>query len=181
MSPRSSSPMTVEYTLLGLLDGRPMHGYDLHRAFTSLEGLGLIWSLKRSLLYALLDKLKAAGLISATELPGQTSPPRTQYQLTPAGRAAYLDWRQSPVPAAHAVRQDFLARLYFAGLAGAPTALLLLERQQETSRAWLENLQQEARRMDSAHPFEQFVFDFRIRQVQAVLDWLEACAGRLAG
>ena len=179
MSPRISSPMTIEFALLGLLDRKSMHGYELHREFTSLQGVGLVWSVKLSLLYALLEKLEAAGLVVSTYLPGESSPPRKQYSLTPAGRESYMNWRQSPVEHPRDMRQDFLARLYFAGLAGSAAARRLLQRQRAACLSWLEEDDRQAQQFGSTHPFEQLVFDFRIRQVQAMVGWLDGVEGRL--
>ncbi len=172
--------MTIEFALLGLLDRAPMHGYELHRAFNSLEGVGLVWSLKLGLLYALLDKLEAAGLVTSSTVAGEASPPRREFTLTPAGRAAYLDWRQAPVSKPREMSHDFLARLYFAGLAGSAPARQLLQRQREACLEWLENLKSQALALSGVHPFETYVFDFRIRHVQAMLDWVEACERNLA-
>jgi DNA-binding PadR family transcriptional regulator len=172
--------MTIEFALLGLLDRAPMHGYELHRAFSALEGVGLVWTLKLGLLYALLDKLEAAGLVTASTVAGENSPPRREFSLTPAGRAAYLEWRQTPVSKPRQMSHDFLARLYFAGLAGAAPARQLLQRQRQACLGWLENLHGQAHSVDAGHPFEQYVFDFRIRHVQAMLDWVEACDRSLA-
>ena len=66
MSPRSSQPLTTEYILLGLIAGRAVHGYDLFRELQADAGLAMIWRVKRSLLYALLDKLAARGYLAAS-------------------------------------------------------------------------------------------------------------------
>ena len=172
--------MTIGFALLGLLERGPLHGYELHRAFNALEGVGLVWSLKLGLLYALLDKLEAAGLVTSGAEPGENSPPRRPFTLTPAGRAAYLEWRQAPVSKPREMSHDFLARLYFAGLAGAPAARLLLQRQRQACLGWLEKLREQAGALEDGHPFETYVFDFRIRHVQAMLDWVDACERKLA-
>ena len=126
MSPRSSAPLTLEFILLGLLEERPMHGYDLFRALHGLEGLALIWRIKQSMLYALLDKLEGQGFVEYKMLPGGAHPPRKDYRPTKAGQAAFHAWRQAPVEHAHEMRQEFLARLYFAQRQDARSALELV-------------------------------------------------------
>src|SRR5438093_383044 len=61
MSPLLRQPLTVEHALLGFLQQQPMHGYEIYQHLAGLAGLGLVWQVKQSHLYALLDKLEADG------------------------------------------------------------------------------------------------------------------------
>ncbi len=173
MSPRSSSPLTLEFILLGLLEERPMHGYDLFRALQRLEGLAMIWRVKQSTLYALLDKLEGQGFVEYKMLPGGAHPPRKDYRPTKAGQAAFRAWRQAPVEHANEMRQEFLARLYFAQRRDARSALDLVDCQQERCRTWQATLQDEFEALDGAPSFERFVFSFRVQQVEGMLAWLD--------
>ncbi len=53
----------MEYILLGFVAQGPIHGYDLHKKIGEPQGIGLIWRIKQSQLYALLDKLEKDGLL----------------------------------------------------------------------------------------------------------------------
>ena len=66
MCPMTPTPLTIEWSLLGLLRQQPMHGYELHQMLSTAEGLGLIWHLKQSQLYALLERLEERGYLSST-------------------------------------------------------------------------------------------------------------------
>ena len=55
MSPRRSAPFNLEFILLGFLSQRAMHGYDLYKTLVQGGGVGLVWRVKQSQLYALLD------------------------------------------------------------------------------------------------------------------------------
>ena len=113
MSPMVRTPLSMEYILLGLVFKRPMYGYEIHQLLSQPEGLGLIWHLKQSQLYALLEKLEKDGLLEARLEYQETRPPRKFFTLTPQGKAAFQEWVQSPVEDARGVRQEFLAKLYF--------------------------------------------------------------------
>jgi DNA-binding PadR family transcriptional regulator len=173
MSPRSSAPLTLEFILLGLLEERPMHGYDLFRALQGLDGLAMIWRVKQSMLYALLDKLEGQGFVEYKMLPGGAHPPRKDYHLTEAGRLAFREWRQAPVEHAHEMRQEFLARLYFARRQSAQSALDLAACQQERCLTWQARLQDECDGLGGEPNFARFVFSFRIQQVDGILAWLD--------
>ena len=174
MSPRPSIPLTHEYIVLGLLYQHPMHGYDLHKEIASREGIAVIWSVKQSQLYALLDKLETQGLLTSTLVPGEAHPPRKEFRLTEAGKQALDTWIQNPVHHARQMRQDFLARLYFASLTSPQAAAHLIHKQQAVCRDWLQGLQNRAKDLGEDRYYEQIVYDFRITQITGMLEWLSS-------
>jgi PadR family transcriptional regulator, regulatory protein AphA len=179
MSPRPSNPLTYEYILLGILEKQPMHGYDLHKEVAALQGISLIWSVKQSQLYALLDKLETQGLLNSTLVPGEAHPQRKEFKLSSAGHDALHTWMQTPVSHTRDMRQEFLARLYFAKRTGKAPALHLIRAQAEVCQGWLVSLQHQADELEDDLTFEQWIFEFRISQVQAVMNWLDRCERKL--
>jgi PadR family transcriptional regulator, regulatory protein AphA len=172
---RISSPLTLEYVLLGLLEQQPMHGYDLYRQLSEMEGIPLIWNLKQSMLYALLDKLEENGLLACTIIPGETRPSRKQYHLTQNGKTAFHTWMQSPVLHGRDMRQDFLARLYFACQSGEKTTQNLIQLQKQACLDWLNNFNNQFAEIGAQSTFDRYVVSFRIAQVKGMLEWLETC------
>lgn len=173
MSPRSALPLRLEYMLLGLIRRRPAHGYELLQRWNEPGGIGMVWRVKPGLLYAALEKLEAAGLLDATLIPGETSPPRREYRITPDGERCFLDWMKTPVPAPREFRQDFLVRLFFFEDVDPALVEDLTARQREVSRRWLASLQKQ---MGSVNEFELKVLAFRCHQVKDILDWLDELA-----
>ena len=55
---KSQAPLSLEHILPGLLCLGPAHGYDLYKKINNFEGISLVWHIKQSLLYAVLDKLE---------------------------------------------------------------------------------------------------------------------------
>lgn len=180
MSPRLTLPLTTELALLGFLRQRPMHGYEIHQHLSDPDGLGLVWRLKQSQLYALLAKLEQEEYVSTTLELQDARPPRKVFELTPAGRAAFLAWVQSPVSQGRKLRLDFLAKLYFAQREGPAVALRLIEEQRAICHEWLAVQQQEAEALRADHPYEWLVRKFRMGQIEAMLAWLDTCQEVLA-
>ncbi|MBI3942613.1 MAG: helix-turn-helix transcriptional regulator [Chloroflexi bacterium] len=168
-------PLTTEHALLGFLRQQPMYGYEIHQQLSESAGLGLVWRLKQSQLYALLGKLEQEGYIVATLEAQDARPPRKVYHLTDAGHRAFLEWVQTPVPHGRELRLDFLAKFYFARREGSAVALKLIAGQRAASASWLEVQQAQAVAMQESHPYEWLVCRFRIGQIQAILDWLDTC------
>src|SRR5947209_20400002 len=114
MSRMQRDPLALEHALLGLLRRQPMHGYELYQRLTDPAGLWLIWRMKQSQLYALLTRLEAEGYLAADLQLQDARPPRKIFHLTRAGRERFLAWVRAPVPHGRELRQDFLAKFYFA-------------------------------------------------------------------
>lgn len=168
MSPRKSLPMHLEYALLGLIRQQPQYGYDLLHNWSAT--LGLIWHVKPASLYAALNKLEQQGLLTATRVPGEASPERKVFSLTPAGNEAFLTWMRTPVATPRAFRQEWFARLYFFPHVPQQLVLALYAAQLEAAERWLD--EQSALNLTGS-PFEAQVRAFRRNQIAGILVYLQ--------
>jgi len=168
------SPQPV---LLGLLMGRPRHGYELYQEF-QVE-LGRVWQVGMSQLYAHLRQLEEAGLVAAHTEPQDARPPRKVYHLTPEGQAAFHAWLREPTPYVRHLRVEFLARLYFYRHLSLPGLEALVEAQKEVCQAQIGRFARLAE--DEEDDFRTLVLEFRQGQLQAVVHWLDRCLEMLAG
>src|SRR5579871_647797 len=87
--------MSLRYALLGVLEARPMTGYDLAQFFD--ESTAWVWSAPHSNIYPELKRLEAAGLISGRDETRGERLRRTVYSITDAGRDELRRWTGSPV------------------------------------------------------------------------------------
>ena len=175
MSPRQSSDLTIEHVLLGLLEQRPMHGYELYQELCVLKGISLIWNIKQGLLYAILAKLEGKGLLVSQLVQGETYPPRNYFQLTESGKSTLHTWIATPVRKARDIRQEFLAKLIVARRYGKSEALELIHIQEKACQTWFKDLNSRIPSPDHEHMDEWFVYSFRINRVVGVLKWLKDC------
>lgn len=188
----------AEYAMLGLLEGQPMHGYEMFQQF---EGgtLGEIVHLEMSQMYAFLKKLERLHYIeSQLELQG-TRPPRKIFHLTADGREAFFQWLTQPVEKPREVRILFLIKLYFVRrylpeqtrslidgqIVACQQFLVHLEARQhaetlaaEASRE-SENEGERDGESDTAF-FDHVVLRGRIYQTRSLLDWLAELQRELA-
>jgi PadR family transcriptional regulator AphA len=177
MSPMVKAPLTMELALLGFLRDEPMHAYEMHHQLHQAEALGLVWRIKQSQLYALLARLEEVGYLTTVTTPQETRPARKMMHLTPEGRAAFEEWRVTPVQHGRELRQEFLAKLYFAQQEGASTVETLVEAQRAASHTMLAALR--ARAEAAKEPYARLVFEFRCSQVEATFAWLDRCLALL--
>jgi DNA-binding PadR family transcriptional regulator len=173
-------PLSTEFALLGFLRRQSMHGYEIHQQLSDTTGLGLVWRLKQSQLYALLAKLEREGYVTTTVEYQDTRPPRKMFELTEAGRQAFLEWMERPVPQGRKLRLDFLAKFYFAQLEGPEVALRLIEGQRVVCRDWLRQQTEETDLLRQSWPYDWLVHKFRMGQIEAMLAWLDTCQEALA-
>jgi PadR family transcriptional regulator AphA len=89
MTSMEVTSLTIEHALLGFLSERPMHGYDIYQQISQPNGLGLVWRIKRSQLYALLARLEGQGYIAASvEIHDRSRPRRFRGLADKSGEPA---------------------------------------------------------------------------------------------
>jgi DNA-binding PadR family transcriptional regulator len=150
---------------------QPKHGYELYQELN--HGLGRVWQIGLSQLYAQLKQLEEAGLVTARTVPQPNRPPRKVYRLTPEGRDLFLDWLQQPTPYLRHIRVEFLARLYFFHLLSLPGLDQIVAEQKAVCRTQAERFRQIASETDDT--YRRLVLEFRQGQLEAVIRWLDRC------
>jgi len=174
--PMVKQPLTIEHALLGFVRQQPIYGYEIHQRLLASAELGLVWSIKQSLLYAHLTRLEEEGLLSSTLVPQGQRPPRKILRLTAAGESAFLRWVRSPVEHGRDFRLEFLARIYFARQESSTAALELTARQRRASVQRLAALGEQVATLEAARSYDWLVLRYRIGQLEAALSWLDLCA-----
>jgi PadR family transcriptional regulator AphA len=179
MSPMIKQPLTIEHALLGFLRQQPMHAYEILQTLMRNEALGLVWHLKQSLVYVMLERLEAEGFVTASLEPQGSRPPRKILQLTPDGQDAFAEWLVTPVAHGRDFRLEFLAKLYFASQDDSASAATLIAGQQQACRDWLVELRAQADALSEARDYDWLVLQFRIGQIEAISAWLGICAANV--
>ena len=163
--------VSAQPVLLGLLMSRPKHGYELYQEFGS--ELGRVWRLGLSQLYAELNALEEAGLVTSQAEPQANRPPRKVFSLASAGQEAFLDWVQQPSSHPREIRLECLARLYFYFRLALPGLDKFVAAQKAVCQAQVKSLARAA--VETEDPFGRLVLDFRQGQLQATIHWLDRC------
>jgi PadR family transcriptional regulator, regulatory protein AphA len=172
---RIQASFSLEYILLGFLFNSPIHGYDLYKKISNLKGISIIWHIKMSQLYALLDKLEKEGLLTSRHVPGQALLIRKEFQMSPLGEQKFLAWVSTPVEHGREMRQEFLAKLYFAQKSGVEAYVKLIDEQILICGQWLSSINLSSSKLTSEPAFERLVFQYRIMQIKAMMEWLNYC------
>jgi DNA-binding PadR family transcriptional regulator len=89
--------MSVPFTLLGLLNREPCHGYDLKRAYDAYFGRGK--PLPFGQVYATLGRLARDGKVVPGRIESGDGPDRKRYSISDVGKRELDAWLNEPSPA----------------------------------------------------------------------------------
>jgi len=86
--------ISLRHGLLGLINYKPMTGYDLNREFA--ESLGHFWHVKSQQIYKELDTMEKSGWLVSERVMQSEKPNKRVYSITAKGKAEFIDWLSSP-------------------------------------------------------------------------------------
>jgi PadR family transcriptional regulator AphA len=166
----------AEYTLLGLLQIQPMHGYEVFQQFEH-GALSQIIHLEMSQMYAFLKKLEHLHYIEATIETQGSRPPRKIFHLTEIGHNTFIEWLFQPVQKTRDAHILFLIKLYFVQRFSPEKTTSLVDKQIQSSQLFLTHLRQKQQESpyitDDTPFFEHVILSSRIHQTQALIEWLQ--------
>ncbi len=170
--------MSVELPILGLLQERPMHGYELRRAMERIVGSS--WTVSWGALYPMLRRLEEQGLVTKTAEPAERGQERLVYHLTPAGERRLQEALSSPeLPTGAAGRHTFLLKLaFFHLLAPAQRRRILAAYRAAQQRQLDDLLAEHARPREHLTRYRQALLDYGVTRLQADLAWLDSLAAQ---
>ena len=171
MSPRTKIESSLYLSLLGFFIEKPSYGYELYKYISKETSFFKIWYLKQSQFYGFLERLFHEGFLSQTMVEGDQYPDRKLFTITEPGLEQLERWIIKPVNRGREMRQEFIAKLFIAQNFYKEKIGLLVENQKSECYKWLEN--QELFLINEKDHFQILLIDYRTKQIQAMLDWLE--------
>lgn len=164
----------TDYVILGLLAEQPLSGYMIKKIVDIR--FKFFWSESFGQIFPALKSLSAAGLVAECPQGSANGRAAKQYQITPAGKAALVEWLSQPVEK-ESFRLEILLKTYFSNYA-EPGVMLAHLAAFEASHAQqlhilglfqkeLESIPDE----DENHREVLRVIDFGLKANRAYLDW----------
>jgi DNA-binding PadR family transcriptional regulator len=174
ISSRVNSRLSPEYVLLGFLFSSPDHGYDLHKRMeTEFEN---IWHGSQSQTYNILKRLETQGYIIQTEIKQEKLPLKQLLRITETGVQRFESWLYSPTkPSVHAIRVEFISRLYFMQLYYPQKVAQMIEIQSDVVDEGLRRLEDNLRNLPVNQQINQLALQLRINLLRSVNEWLQEC------
>src|SRR2546421_1699672 len=112
----SALVMSLGYALLGLLEDRPRHGYDLKRLYDGRFGGSQ--PVKFGQVYSTLSRLRRDGLIDMAAVESGEGPDRKVYVITSRGVTDLERWLREPEPPAGFGRKALFTKVVLALMSG---------------------------------------------------------------
>lgn len=172
--------LAVKHGILGILAGRPRHGYELKTQFERLTG-GL-WELNVGQIYSTLERMQKEGLVALEGAEGPEEERKT-YRITETGLAELERWLARPPLKARPLRDEMYVRLGLLIEKDLNRALELLESQRRVYHLQMAELTrariQVARAQGPEQLQQEMMLDAALLHVEADLRWLENCEARL--
>src|SRR3954467_8605841 len=118
--PSRTEPTLTEWAVLGLLQERPAHGWDLARAFVPDGEIGRVWTVSRPLVYRAITVLREHGyVVDRGSARSASGPERVLLAPTPRGRQALRRWLARPTEHVRELRSELLIKLLLLERSGA--------------------------------------------------------------
>jgi DNA-binding PadR family transcriptional regulator len=165
--------MSVPYSLLGLLERQPHHGYDLKRLFDSYFAPDR--PLAYAQVYSTLGRLEQRGQVRLEAIERAEGPDRRRFAITDDGRVELERWLHEPLPAEPHLQASLYAKVVLAILSGRPVEPLVdaerhahLDRMRELTAIRRDGTLQVA-----------LLADYCLFHLEADLRWLDVTAARV--
>src|SRR3990170_1709809 len=164
----------VAHGLLGLLEDRPKHGYELRKSFD--ERLAGSRPLRSGQVYSTLSRLERDGRVD--EIGGERGPgpERRLYAITTTGVAELERWLAAPEPPETYLQSAVYAKVVVA-LSSGRSAQAVLDAQRDRHVAAMRELTREKQRADLAGVVR---VDFALAHLDADIRWIDLTLSRLA-
>jgi PadR family transcriptional regulator, regulatory protein AphA len=152
-----------------MLLGGPLHGYDICRRLG--EGIGSIWKLGKSQIYALLAKMEREGLVTHERVGQDNLPAKNIFNIRPQGVQVIQEWLEQPVYHFRDMRLEFVTKLWFVRQTLPDRERLLIEKQLGVCREKVKVF--EGLKESCGNQIEALSIDFRVAVIKATVSWLE--------
>jgi DNA-binding PadR family transcriptional regulator len=165
--------VSVPLTLLGLLERKPSHGYDLKHDYDAYFGRGK--QLPYGQVYATLGRLARDGKVSGGDAEPGEGPDRKRYAITDTGRAEVDAWLADPVEPEPHLQTLLFAKVTLALMLGK-SAESYLNRQRA---AHIRRMQELTTLKRSGGLIDVMLADHALFHLEADLRWIDVTAVRL--
>ncbi len=172
---------TLKYAILGLLNRKPMTGYELAKEFN--YELAEFWYANHSQIYPELKRLHKEELVNFdVEISGDILEAK-RYHITEMGREDFIKWLHKDEKIQKTPKNTFRMRMYFSNDLDLEARIHLLENQRRQHLKRLGGLEKtleqypEVPERDSDRFGDFIVLRGAIMRQEMIIAWLDECIG----
>lgn len=177
---------TLKYAILGLINRRPLTGYDITKEFNS--GLVDFWYAKHSQIYPELKKLTDESLISYETIIQGEKLEKKLYTITEKGNKCLQKWLEKDDPLEPTPKDIFRLKAYFCDEMDSDTLLRQFQsalNKHSERLEYLKNCMEEllkkkdVSKVSSPQFGDYIVLNGAIMREKTYIDWLEDCIKKI--
>jgi len=175
--------LSLGNALLGLLNHRPMTGYDLKKILD--YPMGFFWVAQMSQIYRELNKLEKKGLVKSEIVTQEKRPDRKVYRLTEEGKETFLNWlNKFPDQLSQTSRSRFLMRIFFSSRIRLEELAFEIKRyrkEKEEQLRYLNKVEQWIKGYSREEKFKDDTFYWNLivkkkyKDIAAGIEWADEC------
>lgn len=169
--------MSTKHAILGLLNGRPMHGYEIKKEFE--KSVSYIWSINVGQLYTLLKKMEEDMEIVKKEVPQENKRDIIVYEITDKGKSELQKWLSSPI-LRRQTKDEFYLKMMFLTQVDKEQARKFTDEQIRSMEQQEEAFK--AIKIDHGNKMDKFMFlllEASIMHFQVDIKWLKLYKERM--
>ena len=165
-----------KYAILGMLNLRPMSGYDIRK--TVQESIRFFWSESYGQIYPALKRLEAQKLVERARGAQKGRAGRQVYALTRTGRRELQEWLTRK-PQMQPFRNELLLKLFFGRLVPRKACQEHLRHFRQRQEDFLRTYHQVEGWLHTEHerhpdlPFWLMTLTYGVHQARALRDWCD--------
>jgi DNA-binding PadR family transcriptional regulator len=166
--------LSVKHAILGLLAGKPLHGYELRAGFQDLVPTT---EMNVGQVYTALDRLNRDRLVTYEVVNQAERPDKKVYELTEGGRKELKEWLATPSAMDLNLRNETFLKLMLARRLRWADPFKVLEVERRASFGRLHEVAQAKARAEEEGASLQslLLLDLAALRLEAFLKWLNHC------
>ncbi|AKA70356.1 helix-turn-helix transcriptional regulator [Clostridium scatologenes] len=169
--------MSTEHAILGLLNQRPMHGYEIKKEFE--KSVSFIWSINIGQLYTLLKKMEKENEIVKKAVPQENKPDKLVYKIQDKGRSKLHKWLSEPV-IMRQTKDEFYLKMMFLTQTKKEDARKYIDEQIDIIEKQLNEFNKTKNaNKDSRNKFMDVLLEASIMHFQVDIQWLNLYKERM--
>lgn len=169
--------MSTKYAILGLLNQRPMHGYEIKKEFE--QSVSFIWSINIGQLYTLLKKMEEEKSIIKEIVTQENRPDKLVYEITDKGKSELNDWLSTPV-SRRQTKDEFFLKMMFLAQTDKEEAKQFIKEQTASLEEQFNSLNQvKNNHGDKTDKFMSLLLEASIMHFQVDIEWLKLYKERM--
>jgi DNA-binding PadR family transcriptional regulator len=160
----------LDLLVLGLLQERPMHGYELYQLIKA-ERIDRWFNISMPGVYYALGKLRDRGYVSEIR-QRRGSVDKAIYLLTEAGQQAFFEALEAHAAGHVPVHFDYDLSIYLLNRLPIERALALMEQRMESLRQWQMQVRETMEQEPDLNPRLRAIFDHTLRFITMERMWM---------